>query len=57
MVEGFDHVAFNNLNELRDKIGPETCGIIVEPVQGEGGIRPGSVEYLRACALPPTNSA
>ncbi|MEA2755990.1 MAG: acetylornithine/N-succinyldiaminopimelate aminotransferase [Aliidongia sp.] len=47
MVEGFDHVAFDNLNELRDKIGPETAGIIVEPVQGEGGIRPASAEYLR----------
>ncbi|MGB8839697.1 MAG: aspartate aminotransferase family protein [Aliidongia sp.] len=47
MVEGFDHVAFENLNELRDKIGPETAGIIVEPVQGEGGIRPASAAYLR----------
>ena len=47
MVEGFDHVAFDNLNELRDKIGPETAGIIVEPVQGEGGIRPGSAEFLK----------
>jgi acetylornithine/N-succinyldiaminopimelate aminotransferase len=47
IVEGFDHVAFENLNELRAKIGPETAGIIVEPVQGEGGIRPASAEYLR----------
>jgi acetylornithine/N-succinyldiaminopimelate aminotransferase len=47
IVEGFDHVAFENLNELRAMIGPETAGIIVEPVQGEGGIRPASAEYLR----------
>jgi len=47
VVEGFDQVAFDNLNELRDKIGPETAGIIVEPVQGEGGIRPASIEYLK----------
>ena len=47
IVEGFDHVAFDNLNELRAKIGPETAGIIVEPVQGEGGIRPASVEFLK----------
>ena len=46
-VEGFDHVPFNNLNALRDAIGPETAGIMVEPVQGEGGIRTGSVEFLR----------
>ena len=47
IVEGFDHVAFDNLNELRQAIGPETAGILVEPVQGEGGIRPGSDAYLR----------
>src|SRR5277367_6615664 len=47
IVEGFDHVAFDNLNELRDKIGPETAGIIVEPVQGEGGIRPASADFLK----------
>src|SRR5260221_7391001 len=47
-VEGFDQVAFGNLNELRGAITPETGGILVEPVQGEGGIRPASAEYLRA---------
>jgi acetylornithine/N-succinyldiaminopimelate aminotransferase len=46
-VEGFDHVPFNNMNALRDKIGPETCGIIVEPVQGEGGVRPADPQFLR----------
>ncbi len=46
--EGFDHVAFGNMNELRAAITPETAAILVEPVQGEGGIRPASVEYLRA---------
>ena len=46
-VEGFDHVPFENLNELRAKIGPETAAILVEPVQGEGGMRAASVEYLK----------
>ncbi|MGI4793429.1 MAG: aspartate aminotransferase family protein [Janthinobacterium lividum] len=46
-VDGFDHVPFNNLNALRDAIGPETAGVLVEPVQGEGGIRPASLEFLR----------
>ena len=46
-VEGFDHVPFGNLNELRAKIGPETAAILVEPVQGEGGMRAGSIEYLQ----------
>lgn len=46
-VDGFDHVPFGNLNELRQKIGPETAAILVEPVQGEGGMRAGSVDYLQ----------
>jgi acetylornithine/N-succinyldiaminopimelate aminotransferase len=46
-VEGFDHVAFGNLNELRNAIGPTTAAILVEPVQGEGGIKPASIDYLR----------
>ncbi|MBV8651141.1 MAG: aspartate aminotransferase family protein [Alphaproteobacteria bacterium] len=47
IVDGFDHVAFGNLNELRAAITPETAAILVEPVQGEGGIRPATVEYLQ----------
>ncbi len=47
MVEGFDQVPFGNLNELRQKIGPETAAILVEPVQGEGGLRAGRVEFLQ----------
>jgi acetylornithine/N-succinyldiaminopimelate aminotransferase len=46
-VEGFDHVPFNNMNAVRDAIGPATAGIVVEPVQGEGGIRPASLQFLR----------
>ncbi len=47
-VEGFDHVAYGNMNELRNAITGETAAILVEPVQGEGGMRKASVEYLRA---------
>jgi acetylornithine/N-succinyldiaminopimelate aminotransferase len=47
VVEGFDHVPFNNMNAVRDAIGPQTCGIIVEPVQGEGGVRPADPNFLR----------
>lgn len=48
VVDGFDHVAFDNMNEMRDAITPETAAILVEPVQGEGGIRPVSESCLRA---------
>jgi acetylornithine/N-succinyldiaminopimelate aminotransferase len=47
-TDGFDQVPWGNLNELRAAIKPETAAILVEPVQGEGGIRPATVEYLRA---------
>jgi len=46
-VDGFDHVPFNNLNALRAAITPQTAGILIEPVQGEGGIRPASLQFLR----------
>jgi acetylornithine/N-succinyldiaminopimelate aminotransferase len=46
-VDGFDHVPFNNMNALRDAITPETAGIMIEPVQGEGGIRPAQLQFLR----------
>ena len=47
-VDGFDQVAYGNLNEMRAAIGPETAGILVEPIQGEGGIRAMPEDYLRA---------
>ena len=46
-VDGFDHVPFNNLNALRDAIGPATAGVIIEPIQGEGGVRPAQLQFLR----------
>lgn len=46
-MPGFDHVPFGNLNVLRNAITDETAAILVEPVQGEGGVRAGDVEYLR----------
>jgi acetylornithine/N-succinyldiaminopimelate aminotransferase len=48
MVEGFDQVAFGNLNEMRAAIRDDTAAILVEPIQGEGGVRAGGADYLRA---------
>ena len=46
-VEGFDQVAFGNMNEMRAAITPQTAAIVVEPIQGEGGIVPADADYLR----------
>jgi len=46
-VEGFDHVPFGNMNAVRDAIGPSTAGIMIEPIQGEGGVRPADLRFLR----------
>jgi acetylornithine/N-succinyldiaminopimelate aminotransferase len=47
VVDGFDHVPFGNMNAVRDAIGPQTAGILVEPIQGEGGVRPARLQFLR----------
>jgi len=39
LLEGFDFVPFGDAEALRRQIGPETCAVLLEPVQGEGGVR------------------
>ena len=46
LLEGFCVVAFDDLEAARAAVGPNTAGFLVEPVQGEGGIRPASREFL-----------
>ena len=38
ILEGFDFVPYNDIEALREKIGPETCAVMMEPLQGEGGV-------------------
>jgi acetylornithine/N-succinyldiaminopimelate aminotransferase len=47
-MDGFDQVALGDLDAVRRAIGPATAAILIEPVQGEGGIRPAGNEFLRA---------
>jgi acetylornithine/N-succinyldiaminopimelate aminotransferase len=44
---GFDQVAYGDLDAVKAAIGPETAAILVEAVQGEGGVRVGSPPFLR----------
>jgi acetylornithine/N-succinyldiaminopimelate aminotransferase len=46
-VDGFDQVPFGNLNEVRARITPETAAILIEPVQGEGGMRAADAQFLK----------
>ena len=47
LLAGFKYVEFDDLDGALAAIGPNTAGFLVEPVQGEGGIRPASDEFMR----------
>ncbi|WP_105381344.1 aspartate aminotransferase family protein [Neorhizobium alkalisoli] len=47
-VEGFDQVPFGDLAALNAVVGEKTAAILIEPIQGEGGIRPVPKEFLQA---------
>jgi acetylornithine/N-succinyldiaminopimelate aminotransferase len=44
---GFDQVPLNNVKALEAAIGPETAAILIEPIQGEGGVRVATPSFLR----------
>jgi len=46
MMPGFKYVPFNDINALRNAITDKTCAVLLEPIQGEGGIKLPSEEYL-----------
>jgi LysW-gamma-L-lysine/LysW-L-ornithine aminotransferase len=48
LVPGFGHVAFNNIEALDKAVTHETAAVILEVLQGEGGVHPASVEYAQA---------
>jgi len=47
MMPGFDHMAFDDIDAVKAAIGPETAAIMIEPIQGEGGIRPVPRAFMR----------
>ncbi|MCK0127067.1 aspartate aminotransferase family protein [Erythrobacter sp. F6033] len=47
LLEGFKYAEFDDLEAAKALIGPNTAGFLVEPIQGEGGIRPASDEFMK----------
>ena len=47
LLPGFRYVPFDDLEAARAAVGPQTAGFLVEPVQGEGGVRVASQEFLQ----------
>ena len=48
LPKGFSQVPYNDLAALKAAIDEETAAIMLEPMQGEGGVTPGNAEYLKA---------
>ena len=46
-LKGFRQVEFNNIEQIKKNISEKTAGILVETVQGEGGVTPAEKQYLR----------
>ncbi|MDR5892063.1 aspartate aminotransferase family protein [Halomonas mongoliensis] len=44
---GIVHGEYNSLDSVRDLIDDDTCAVMVEPMQGEGGVLPGDIEFLK----------
>lgn len=47
LIGGINVARFNDLDSTAQAITPKTCAIMVEPIQGEGGIHPASVEFMQ----------
>ena len=48
VVAGFDQVPLGDIDAVQEMIGPETAAILIEPIQGEGGVRVVPTPFLRA---------
>jgi len=48
LLEGFKFVPFNDINAVKEAISTKTCAILLEPIQGEGGVNIPDVNYLKS---------
>lgn len=47
-LQGITHVPFNDIEALRAAVSTRTCAVVIEPIQGEGGVIPADPAYLQA---------
>jgi predicted acetylornithine/succinylornithine family transaminase len=47
LVPGFKHVPFNNIDAIKNSLTDKTCAIMLEPIQGEGGVKIPDFDYLK----------
>lgn len=47
LPQGFNYADFNNLESVKELVDEHTCAIMVEPIQGEGGVKPAELSFLR----------
>ncbi|MEN9354114.1 MAG: hypothetical protein RL318_1439 [Fibrobacterota bacterium] len=50
-LTGFVHLPYGDLDAFEAAIGPDTCAIMLEPIQGEAGIKPGTAQFLTGLRL------
>lgn len=50
MLPGFKYGTYNDVEGIKDLVTEKTCGVIIEPIQGEGGVNVASEEFLLALA-------
>ena len=46
--QGISHVKYNDIEALKAAVSEKTCAVVLEPIQGEGGVNPAKLEYLQA---------
>ena len=48
LIPGFDYIEYNNITQLEEMMSDNTCAVIMEPIQGESGVRPANKDFLIA---------
>ncbi len=47
-IQGISHIPFNDIEALKAAVSDKTCAVVLEPIQGEGGVMPADLAYLQA---------